>query len=314
MATYLITGGAGFIGSNIVGELVRKGESVRVLDNFSTGKRENLLPFNGRIEIIEGSLTDMETVKEAMGGIDYVLHEGALPSVPRSVEQPINSNDVNVGGTLNILVAARDEGVKRVVLASSSSVYGDTEVMPKVETMRPAPLSPYAVSKLTGELYARVFSQLYGLQTVVLRYFNVFGPRQNPDSQYSAVIPKFINAMIHGKRPTIFGDGLQSRDFSYVENVVDANLLSATAPPTNGEVLNIACQESHTLLDLVRVLNDLLGKHIEPEFKPTRQADVRHSLADISLAREVIGYKPKVRWEEGLQKTLVWYQQEWQRI
>jgi nucleoside-diphosphate-sugar epimerase len=310
MALYLVTGGGGFIGSNIVAELVKRNERVRVLDNFSTGNRENLMPFNERIHVVEGSLTDLETVRAAVKNVEYVLHQGALPSVPRSIEQPINSNDVNVCGTLNVLVASKDEGVKRVVLASSSSVYGNTEIMPKVETLYPMPLSPYAVSKLACEHYARVFSQLYGLPTICLRYFNVFGPRQNPRSQYSAVIPKFIMAMMNGESPVIYGDGLQSRDFSYVQNVVEANLLAAVEPKAKAEVVNIACQEVYTLLDLVRELNAILGVHIKPKFEAIRKGDVKHSFADISLAREIMNYRPEIKWQEGLKRTVEWFRQQ----
>ncbi|MGB2869441.1 MAG: SDR family oxidoreductase [Bacteroidota bacterium] len=307
MASYLVTGGAGFIGSNIVAELVHRGERVRVLDNFATGLRENIVPFSDRIEIVEGSLTDLETVRLAVRKIDFVLHQGALPSVPRSIEQPINSNEVNAGGTLNVLLASKDEGVNRVVLASSSSVYGNTDAPKKHEGLPPLPLSPYAVSKLSGEFYANVFYHLYGLSTIVLRYFNVFGPRQNPNSQYSAVIPKFIRAMMKGERPVIYGDGEQSRDFSFVDNVVHANLLATTAPKVDGQVMNIACGESFTLLNLVSVLNRILGTSIEPVFQPVRKGDVLHSLADISKAKQWLAYTPRIRWEEGLQKTVEWY-------
>lgn len=307
MAHFLVTGGAGFIGSNIVAELVKRGERVRVLDNFSTGDRENLRPFGDAIELVEGSLTDFETVRLAVRSVDVVLHQGALPSVPRSVEQPINSNEVNAAGTLNLLVASRDERVKRVVFASSSSIYGDVEIDRKHEGLPPRPLSPYAVAKMAAEYYAKVFFNLYGLETVALRYFNVFGPRQNPDSQYSAVIPKFIKAMMNGKQPVIYGDGLQSRDFSYVENVVLANLLAASALRMTGETLNIACGETRTLLDLVNGLNNILGTNISPIFQPIRKGDVKHSLADISLAERTIHYKPTVGWEEGLKRTVQWY-------
>ncbi|MCX6135051.1 MAG: SDR family oxidoreductase [Ignavibacteriales bacterium] len=307
MAHFLVTGGAGFIGSNIVAELVKRGERVRVLDNFSTGNRENLRPFGDSIELVEGSLTDFETVRIAARGVDVVLHQGALPSVPRSIEQPLNSNEVNAGGTLNVLVASRDEGVKRVVFASSSSIYGDVDIDRKHEGLPPRPLSPYAVAKMAAEYYAKVFFKLYGLEAVALRYFNVFGPRQNPDSQYSAVIPKFIKMMMNGKQPVIFGDGLQSRDFSYVENIVLANLLAASAPRMTGETLNIACGETRTLLDLVNGLNKALGTTISPIFQPIRKGDVMHSLADISLAERTINYKPTVGWEEGLKRTVQWY-------
>ena len=306
MSLNLVTGGAGFIGSNIVAELVRQKKRVRVLDNFATGRRENLIPFGKDVELIEGSLTDLETVRLAVRGVDVVFHQAALPSVPRSIDQPINCNEVNIGGTLNVFVASKDEGVRRVIIASSSSVYGNTEVQPKDEGMSPRPLSPYAVSKLAGESYASVFSRVYGLQTVALRYFNVFGPRQNPHSQYAAVIPRFIKAMSRGERPVIYGDGLQSRDFSYVENVVQANLLAAEAPSVGGELMNIACGEAHSLLNLVEILNRLLGTNISPVFEPARKGEVLHSLASISRAHRLLGYKPSVLWEEGLKRTLDW--------
>ncbi|HLE31503.1 MAG TPA: SDR family oxidoreductase [Bacteroidota bacterium] len=306
MSLNLVTGGAGFIGSNIVAELVRQKKRVRVLDNFATGRRENLIPFGKDVELIEGSLTDLETVRLAVRGVDVVFHQAALPSVPRSIDQPINCNEVNIGGTLNVFVASKDEGVRRVIIASSSSVYGNTEVQPKDEGMSPRPLSPYAVSKLAGESYASVFSRVYGLQTVALRYFNVFGPRQNPHSQYAAVIPRFIKAMSRGERPVIYGDGLQSRDFSYVENVVQANLLAAEAPSVGGELMNIACGEAHSLLNLVEILNRLLGTNINPVFEPARKGEVLHSLASISRAHRLLGYKPSVLWEEGLKRTLDW--------
>ena len=306
MSLNLVTGGAGFIGSNIVAELVRQKKRVRVLDNFATGRRENLIPFGKDVELIEGSLTDLETVRLAVRGVDVVFHQAALPSVPRSIDQPINCNEVNIGGTLNVFVASKDEGVRRVIIASSSSVYGNTEVQPKDEGMSLRPLSPYAVSKLAGESYASVFSRVYGLQTVALRYFNVFGPRQNPHTQYAAVIPRFIKAMSRGERPVIYGDGLQSRDFSYVENVVQANLLAAEAPSVGGELMNIACGEAHSLLNLVEILNRLLGTNINPVFEPARKGEVLHSLASISRAHRLLGYKPSVLWEEGLKRTLDW--------
>jgi len=310
MASYLVTGGAGFIGSNIVAELVQRKERVRILDNFSTGMRSNLEPFAGSIEVIEGNLSDLETVRSAVHGADFILHHAALPSVPRSIEQPINTNNVNVAGTLNVLVAAKEEGVKKVVVASSSSVYGDTNESPKRESMQPKPLSPYAVSKLACEHYARVFCEIYGLPTIVLRYFNVFGPRQNPDSQYSAVIPKFIKAMLEGKRPVIYGDGTQSRDFSFVQNVVEANILATQAANVKGVTMNVACQESYSLLDLVESLNAILGTAIAPVFEPSRKGEVKHSLADISLAREHIKYLPTVKWKEGLARTVDWYKKK----
>lgn len=306
MSFYLVTGGAGFIGSHIVDRLVQNGEKVRVLDNFSTGKRANIEHNLGEIDLINGSLTDMGTVRRAVEGVDYVLHQGALPSVPRSVNDPIGSNDANINGTLNLLVAARDAGVKRLVFASSSSVYGDSPSLPKHERMPPDPLSPYALTKLAGECYCRLFTDLYGLETVSLRYFNVFGPRQDPESQYAAVIPKFIKCMLKGERPVIYGDGLQSRDFTYVENNVEANILACSAPRAVGEVMNIACGDRFSLLDLVDIINRILGTSIEPVFEPARPGDVKHSQADISKARELIGFEPKVGFVEGLERLVGW--------
>ena len=303
---YLITGGAGFIGSNIAEKLVEKGEDVRILDNFSTGRRENIAPLLDKIELIEGDIRDLPTVKEAVKGIDYILHQGAIPSVPRSIASPIESNEANANGTLNLLVAARDEGVKRVVYASSSSVYGDTPELPKKEDMRPNPLSPYAVAKLAGEYYCQVFFKIYGLETVCLRYFNVFGPRQDPTSQYAAVVPKFITAMLLGKSPTIYGDGLQSRDFTYIENVVNANLLAAQSPGTAGKFYNMACQKRFTLLELIDVLNEILGTRIEPVHADPKPGDVKHSLADITRAKNELGFKVEVDFKEGLKRTIDW--------
>lgn len=306
MHTYLVTGGAGFIGSNIVKELLQRGEKVRVLDNFSTGKRENLLAFNGNpnLEVIEGDLRSFHIVRDAVRGCDYVLHQGALPSVPRSIKDPITSNEVNINGTLNILEAAREFGVKRVVFASSSSVYGNSEVLPKVETMPVAPLSPYAMTKYAGERYCQIYYRLYGLETVALRYFNVFGPNQDPTSQYSAVIPKFIKLMKEGKRPVIYGDGTQSRDFTYVTNNVEANILACTTPGIAGEVFNIACGERYTLLDLVEAINQILGTHIEPIFQPERPGDVKHSLAGIEKAKESMHFHVITTFIDGLKKLI----------
>jgi nucleoside-diphosphate-sugar epimerase len=305
MTDYLITGGAGFIGSNIAHHLVRQGRAVRILDNFSTGKRENLVP---GAELIEGDLRDFPTVKRACTGSRYVLHLGAVPSVPRSVQDPQLTNDANITGTLNVLVAARDTGVKRVVFSSSSSVYGDTPVLPKHENMSPAPLSPYAAQKLTGELYCRLFWKLYGLETVSLRYFNVFGPRQNPQSQYAAVIPRFITAILGDESPTIYGDGRQSRDFSYVTNVIAANLAACEAPVAAcGEAFNAACGGRITLLELVETLNQLLGKSVKPRFEPPRAGDVRDSQADISKAAQLLNWKPTVDFRAGIEETVAWY-------
>jgi nucleoside-diphosphate-sugar epimerase len=309
MATYLVTGGAGFIGSNIVEELVRRGEAVRVLDNFSTGRRENITPFLKDIDLIEGDLRHLDTVRQATEGVDYILHHGAVPSVPKSIDNPLDTDEANVRGTLNLLVAARDAGVKRVVYASSSAVYGNTLTLPKTEGMKPAPLSPYAVSKLAGEHYCQVFCQVYGLETVALRYFNVFGPKQDPTSQYAAVIPKFITAMLRGEQPVIHGDGEQSRDFSYVINVVQANLLAATAPDVEGQVFNIACGQRYNLLELVATINWILDADITPVHTEPRVGDVRHSLADIARAEEMLGYQVEVEFKEGLRRLIAWYKE-----
>lgn len=302
--TYLVTGGAGFIGSHLVEDLLRHGHKVRVIDNFATGKRENLLPFLGHIELIEGDIRSYHIVREAVDGVEVILHQAALPSVPRSVRDPITSNEVNTVGTLNMLQAAKDAKVQRVVYASSSSVYGDNPELPKRESMAPKPLSPYAVSKLAGENYCNVFSRIYGVETVVLRYFNVFGPRQDPNSQYSAVIPKFITMIRQGTTPTIHGDGEQSRDFTYVANVVEANMLAATADCEPGKVMNCACSESITLNQLVEKINVLLGTAIAPQYTAARTGDIKHSLADIALMQTHIGYTPRVLFNEGLHKTV----------
>jgi UDP-glucose 4-epimerase len=305
MARYLVTGGAGFIGSHLVDALLERGAQVRVLDNFSTGRRDNLAHAIDRIELMEGDIRDAAMVRQAMAGVDYVLHQAALPSVQRSVQDPLLSNEVNVTGTLNILQAAREAaahgaGVKRVVLASSSSVYGDSPTLPKHEAMPTAPRSPYAVSKLTAERYALSFNIVYGLPTVALRYFNVFGPRQDPTSQYSAVIPKFITAMLKGESPVIYGDGTQSRDFTFVANVVNANLLACEREEAIGQVMNVACGERYSLLDLHKELQQILGVEVAPVFAEARKGDVKHSLAAIELAQQQLGYYHRVDWREGL--------------
>lgn len=307
---YLVTGGAGFIGSNIVKELLRQGQEVRVLDNFATGKRENILPLlkNSKLILIEGDLRSFHIARAAVKGVDYILHQGALPSVPRSINDPITSNDVNVLGTLNILEAAKEFGVKRVVCASSSSIYGNSETLPKVETMPVNPMSPYALTKYAQERYCQIFHQLYGLETVSLRYFNVFGPNQDPTSQYSAVIPKFIRLIQQEREPIIYGDGLQSRDFTFVENNVWANIQACTAEKAAGEVINIACGERYTLLDLVRMINEIMGKNVEPRFEPERPGDVKHSLAGIEKARQLLGYEVRVDFRAGLQQTIEFFQ------
>ena len=307
---FLVTGGAGFIGSNIVGALLKSGHSVRVLDNFSSGKRENLKKFENDIELIEGDIRSYHIVQQAVKGIEVILHQAALPSVPRSIKDPITSNEVNVNGTLNILEASAESNVRRVVYASSSSVYGDNPELPKHEGMLPNPLSPYAVSKLAGEKYCAVFSQIYGLETIALRYFNVFGPNQDPYSQYSAVIPKFIKAVMKNMRPEIFGDGEQSRDFTYVENVIDANILAATSDCDSGITLNCACHGNITLNNLVRYINENLGKNIQPVYHNARAGDIKHSYADIELAKSKINYTPKIDFQKGLKLTIKSYEEE----
>jgi UDP-glucose 4-epimerase len=307
VALYLVTGGAGFIGSHLVHELVRRGERVRVLDDFSTGTRENLGDVVDHIDLVEGSLTDPGAVKRAVEGVTYILHHGARPFVPQSIRTPLRFHGANATGTLNLLVAAHRAGVSRVVYASSSSVYGNTPALPTEERMQPEPRSPYAVSKLAGELYCQVFHKTYGLETVSLRYFNVFGPRQNPFTEYAAVIPKFIAAMLAGQPPTIFGDGKQSRDFTYVRDVVEANLRALEAPRAPGTAINVACGERHTLLQLLAQLNDILGTNLEPTFAPERNGEVRHSRASLILARGLLGYEPTVGFREGLERTVEWF-------
>jgi nucleoside-diphosphate-sugar epimerase len=308
MAHYLVTGGAGFIGSNIAIELVRRGETVRVIDNLATGRKENLDEILEEVEFIEGDICDPDLMRQAVSGVDYILHQAAIPSVARSVEDPMTTNQANVTGTLNLLIASRDAGVRRVVFASSSSVYGDSPTLPKREDMPPAPLSPYAASKLIGEHYCRIFQDLYGLETISLRYFNVFGPRQDPASQYAAVIPIFITAVASDRQPTVYGDGLQSRDFTFVENVIQANLLACSAPKeATGKVYNVACGERLTLLDLLGELGRILDKKPQAIFESPRPGDVKHSLADISLAKKHLAFDPKVSFTEGLRRTVAWF-------
>lgn len=282
---------------------------MRVFDNFSTGKRENIEEFTKKenFELFEGDLRRINDIKKAIKDIDYVLHQAAVPSVQRSVENPMISNDSNIKGTLNLLIAARDKGVKKVVYASSSSIYGDSPELPKKEDMPPNPVSPYALTKYTGEKYCQLFSNLYGLPTICLRYFNVFGPKQDPNSQYAAVIPKFTNAILNGEHPIIYGDGKQSRDFTYVANVVQANLLACESDSVEGKLFNVACGERHTLLDLVAELNKILNKEIKPTFIESRKGDVRHSMADISKIRGYLDYHPIYSFREGLEKTVEWY-------
>ena len=303
----LVTGGAGFIGSNLVERLIREGMTVRVLDNFSTGRQENLETVASRIELIEGDICDFGVIREAMRGVEVVFHEAALCSVARSVENPQKTNTVNIDGTLNVLVAARDEKIRRVVYASSSSVYGNNPTLPKQETQTPAPASPYAVTKLAGELYCRTFYQLFGLETIALRYFNVFGPRQVRDSPYAAVMPKFIHALMRGEPPIIFGDGNQSRDFSYIDNVVEANILAMKAKTGFGEAFNIACGQRTTVTQVANQLTQLLGVKVQPIHRESRPGDVRHSLADIAKAEKLLGYRPCTDFPVGLGYTVEWY-------
>lgn len=307
--TYVVTGGAGFIGSHLVTRLVADGHTVRVIDNLSTGKRANLAHLEGRFTFYEGSITDRAALAEAFAGADYVLHQAALPSVPRSIEDPLESHEQAATGTLQVLIAAREAGVKRVVYAASSSAYGDIDGEYKDETMPPNPQSPYAVAKLTGEYYCRVFTHVYGLETVALRYFNVFGPRQDPTSRYAAVIPLFLASMLDGQPPLIYGDGQQSRDFTYIDNVVHGNLLAATAPAAAGQVMNLATGARISLLDLVDHLNRLLGTDLAPQFAPARAGDIKHSRAAIDRARALLGYAPVVDFETGLAHTVNWFRE-----
>lgn len=306
--TCLVTGGAGFIGSSLVRGLLKQGKRVRVMDNLSTGSLSNLKDVLDKIEFIEGDIRNLHAIQEASGNIKYIFHQAAVPSVPRSIENPADSNQSNIDGTLNVLLAARDQGAQRVIYAGSSSVYGDAPELPKKEDMKPYPMSPYAVTKLAGEYYCKVFSGIYGLETVITRYFNVFGPRQNPESQYAAVIPKFIDAYLKGNPPTIFGDGEQTRDFTFVDNVVHANILCIKVKKTKGEIINIAASSRVSLNELITILEKITGRDIDPVYTEPRKGDVRHSLADISSAEELIGYKPIVDLEQGLRKTIQWMQ------
>lgn len=303
----LVTGGAGFIGSHIATGLVERGDSVRVLDNFDTGKRENLAHLGSKMELIEGSVVDPKIVAEAVKGVDVVFHQAALASVPRSVSAPLDTNAVCVTGTVNLLDAARKAGVRRVVYAGSSSAYGNDPTPSKSEQIVPAPVSPYAAAKLAAENYCQAFTATYGLETVTIRYFNVFGPRQDPDSEYSAVIPIFVSLMLRGKQPTVYGDGLQSRDFTFVSDIVRGNLLAADAKDVAGKVINVATGKQFTLLDLIAAINKVLGTSIEPVFADPRPGDVRESLADISLARQLLGYEPAVTFDEGLARSIAYY-------
>jgi UDP-glucose 4-epimerase len=313
LANYLVTGGAGFIGSNLVETLVEQGHFVRVLDNFSTGRRENLEKFRDRIDLVEGDLTHFEEVLAACKDIEVVFHQGAVPSVPRSIEDPLGANDANVNATLHVLVAARDRGARRVVYASSSSIYGDqAEHLAKDENMTPLPISPYGVAKMAAERYCQVFYKVYGLETVSLRYFNVFGPRQDPQSDYAAVIPRFITALLDGRPPTIYGDGEQTRDFTYVGNVVHSNILAANqaAESVAGEVFNIAAGGQTSLNTLVEILQEITGKNIAPIYTDPRPGDIKHSRAAIDLAREHMGYEPDTSFIDGLKLTVDWYREQ----
>jgi nucleoside-diphosphate-sugar epimerase len=306
---YLVTGGAGFIGSHITEALLKRGDRVRVLDNLMTGHRKNLAHLGSGPELIEGDIRNSTTVSRAMEGVSVVFHEAAIPSVPRSVAEPVLNHDSNSNGTFNVLLAARDAGVQRVVYAASSSAYGETEVLPKQEDMPPSPLSPYAAAKLFGEYYCQVFTRVYGLETVSLRYFNVFGPRQDPSSPYSGVISKFVSSLLKGETPVIYGDGEQSRDFTYVANVVDANLRAAEAPAAAGQVMNLGIGERITLNRLLAELQSILGVNLPPKYEAARTGDVRHSLADISRAERLLGYRPIVGLAEGLKHTVDWYRE-----
>ena len=303
---YLVTGGAGFIGSNIARQLVSQGDTVRILDNFSSGRRSNLAGISSNIELIEGDIRDLPTVTQAVEGMNYVLHQAALPSVPRSIDDPVTSNAVNIDGTLNVLEASKRAGVKKFVIASSSSVYGESEELPKHEAMRPSPLSPYAVTKLTCEYYCLNYWRLYKFPTVCLRYFNIFGPYQDPASQYAAVVPKFITAFLEGARPTVFGDGEQSRDFTYIDNCVQANLLAATNDDIVGDVFNVACAGQFTLNQLLDALRKIMGVDIEATYDAPQPGDIKHSFADVSKLMK-FGYNPKVGFDQGLEQTVEFF-------
>ncbi len=307
MAHYLVTGGAGFIGSHIVRRLVADGHRVRVLDNLSTGNMDKLADVIDRVEFIEGDLRQEADCQAACAGVEMVFHEAALPSVPRSVEDPQTFHDNNIDGTFQLFLAAKDAGCRRIIYAASSSAYGDQPTQPKRETMLPAPLSPYALNKLVGEYYARVFYESYGLEAISLRYFNVFGPHQDPSSHYAAAISAFVSAILRGEEPIVYGDGEQTRDFTHIDNVVEANMLAAAAKTTQGQVINVACGQSVTINQVITTINKLLGTDHKPQYAPPRAGDVMHSLADITLAREVIGYAPHLMFEDGLARAIEWY-------
>ena len=309
MAKYLVTGGAGFIGSHLVERLVNDGQEVRILDDFSSGKRENVAPFLPKIDLVEGDLRNTADCRRACDGVEIIFHEAAVPSVPRSVEDPRTSHEANIDGMFNLLMEAREAKVRRVVYAASSSAYGDQPELPKRETALPAPLSPYALQKLVGEYYLSVFAKCFALETIALRYFNVFGSRQDPTSAYAAAIPAFVSAILKDEPPTIFGDGEQTRDFTYIDNIVHANMLAASAPDVCGQVVNVACAERVSVNQIIAQINTLLGKNVEPRYVDVRPGDVKHSLADISLAREVIGFEPRVMFDEGLRLAIDWYKE-----
>ena len=310
---YLVTGGAGFIGSNTVDELVQRGHSVVVLDDFSAGKEENLAEIRNKITIIKGSITDIEVVRKAMHEAEFVLHLAARTSVPRSVKDPLETNRINVEGTLNVLVAAKELRVKRVVFAASSSAYGETPTLPKVENMQPAPISPYGVTKYVGEIYGQAFLKCYGLETVSLRYFNIFGPRQDPGSPYSGVLAKFCTAFLEDTPPVVFGDGEQTRDFTFVDNAVHANLLACEAPNVAGKVFNVGCGDRISLNQVLAALRKVTGKPLQAQYDPPREGDIRDSQADISEARRYLGYEPQVGFAEGLELTFGWYRESQQK-
>jgi nucleoside-diphosphate-sugar epimerase len=306
----LVTGGGGFIGSHLASHLAELGHDIRILDNFASGQRSNMLALPDDVELIEGDIQSYERAHNAVTGCEIVFHQAALPSVPRSVQDPLTSNATNITGTLNVLLAARDAGVRRVIFASSSSIYGSSPEMPKREDVLPLPISPYAAAKMACEGYCRSFAEVYGLETVALRYFNVFGPRQDPRSEYAAAVPKFINELMAGERPTVFGDGEQSRDFAYVQNIIEANVLAMDAQGVAGQVFNVACGEAVTLNQLLDELRDLLDTDTEAEYVAPRPGDVRHSLADISRARAALGYEPSVHLREGLRRTIEHFREE----
>jgi nucleoside-diphosphate-sugar epimerase len=309
VALYLVTGGAGFIGSSLARALLARGDRVRVIDNFSSGRRENVADIADRIELLEADILDDAALARAVDGVEFVFHEAAIPSVPKSMEEPVENHAANATGTLRVLERARRAGVRRLVYAASSAAYGDAPGLPKLETMPPAPISPYGASKLAGEYYCQVYARAYGLETVCLRYFNVFGPRQDPKSEYAAVIPKFITAALAGKQPRIFGDGAQSRDFAFIDNVIEANFraVSAAARDVSGGVFNVACGVATDLNQVVALIGDVLGRKIDPAHEPERAGDIKHSLADIGAARKQLGYTAGVSFAEGLRRTIDWY-------